>query len=71
MESGLVGLFRTLLIIVVVYYSFRFLMRFIFPIIIRNLGNKQRQGEQKKSTERKRKKEDNLGEYVDYEEIKD
>ena len=73
-ESGFVGLFRTIAIIIVVYYSFKIITRFLFPIFIRYMSKKHSKNFDKKSEKppkRKNGKDENLGEYIDFEEIKD
>lgn len=74
------GLFRTILIIVVIYYLFKFLKRYIFPLFI-SQPNQQRNFQQ----QRQKRPEGDVtvegngsrggripkdeGEYVDFEEV--
>jgi hypothetical protein len=92
MEASVVGVFRVLFIIIIVYYIFRLLVRFVFPFILKNYlkkaqrkfydanphldpePDKQNEGEIKvksKSQQDTKSKDQDFGEYVDYEEIKD
>ena len=78
------GLLRTLFIIWLVYIVFRFLVRLLFPSVLRYTMNKaqeqaqrQQQEQQKKEGEvriehipDKKNKDDDRGEYIDYEEVK-
>ncbi len=78
-------LLRTILIIVIVYYVFRLFIRYVLPLLAkyflkRTQKNYQKQYEKPKRkvgditiehTPEKKKELDNMGEYVDYEEIED
>ena len=78
-EAGFVSFFRTLLIIVLIYYGVKFLLRFIMPFLLKYLFKKQFSSYNQsfdhanrgtsQNKERKPEKEDRLGEYVDYEEV--
>lgn len=83
-EAGLMNVIRTLLILVLIYYGFKLLVRFLFPILIKRFINKQAnnfngnfQDQQKKpdgdvhvnSTTKQNSKTDQLGDYVEYEEV--
>ena len=94
MLAGLPHLFRFLLILIIVYYVFKLLVRFVFPFFLKNFVEKaqrkfyeqnphldpeakKREGEVRvehnpeKSASSKGKPDDDFGEYVDYEEVKD
>ena len=78
------GFLRTLGIIVLVYYLFKFAMRIFAPIIVQKAVNKMQQKMQDQYKEQQEKQQDKttqtnqrfpkekkkVGEYVDYEEIK-
>ena len=86
------GLLRTLAILVIIYYAFKFFSRYIAPIFLKKVINnvekkyKQQQQQQseyenpqgkvgetviaKKPAEPKEGRKD-VGDYVDYEEVKD
>ncbi|MDP2059054.1 MAG: DUF4834 domain-containing protein [Flavobacteriaceae bacterium] len=78
-EASLTGLIRILLIFFVVYYAIKFLMRIFAPHIVNYLSKKVENNlkEQFKNQQQakqndvppKEKKKDNLGEYIDYEEV--
>jgi hypothetical protein len=85
------GLLRTILILLAIYFLFRFIMRVILPLLLKNyiekkqkefFGQHQQQHFDKKeegkitvkktpSSKGKKSHDDDEGEYVDYEEIKD
>ena len=63
-ETGVVSFFRTVLIIALAYYSIRFIVKLLTkksPPNIPNPGNNKG----------KKKGNDDLGEYVDFEEVED
>ena len=77
------GFVRTLLIIIIFYYAFKFLMRIFAPILMQKAVNKMQEKMQEQyrqqqeqqynasqatKTTPKPKKE--VGEYIDYEEVK-
>ena len=76
---------RTILIIVVVYYTIKLFARYVLPLLARyfirrsqKTYQKQYQQPKKKMGEmnveyqpEKKEKLDDLGEYIDYEEVKD
>ena len=77
-------LLRTILIIVIVYYLIKLFVRYVLPLIARYVIRKsQRNFEEKNKPNTKKgemhinyspkqnKKTDELGEYVDYEEVED
>ena len=85
------GLLRTIAILVIIYYAFKFFSRYIAPIflkkVINNVEKKYKEQQQqntynettgkvgetviaKKPTEPKESSKD-VGDYVDYEEVKD
>ena len=84
-EASIQGVFRVILIIVLIYYVFKLLGRYVFPYLLRNYINKQQQKynqyqqqnePQRKEGEvyiKKKPKSDSKdlddGEYVDYEEV--
>lgn len=86
-EAGIVSFVRTLLIIALIYYGIKLIVRFLLPFVLRNFIKRQQdkfqnqyQNQQKKSNFSAKdstnepsssKKKDNLGEYVDYEEVDD
>lgn len=87
------GLLRTILILALVYYGFRFLARYVFPFFLKRYVNKKTQefqnqfdrqnrkdkkyvkeheGEVKIKSSKKNKSQkesDDIGDYVDYEEV--
>lgn len=83
------GLLRTILIIIIFYYLFRFVVRLIAPYLLakgmnkmndhlkreQNFKTQKRREEGKVTIQNNRDSEKkispNLGEYVDYEEVKD
>ena len=85
-EASVQGLFRTILIIVAVYYVLKIIGRFAAPIIIKKAASKfeERFKNQQQAAEPKEKigetiidkkpsssktSNDNVGEYVDFEEV--
>jgi hypothetical protein len=80
-EAGLITLLRTILIFVCIYYAFKLIVRFLFPILLKKFVNRQssnfhQSNEGKKtghvdvmSPSKTKNKVDSLGDYVDYEEI--
>jgi uncharacterized protein HemY len=79
-EASVVGLFRTILIILLIYYVIKWLVRLFFPLLIKKyFGNPAgNQGSNAKHegditiVKRGKKptgKDDELGEYVDFEEV--
>ena len=79
--ASFVGFFRTLLIIVLIYYVIKFLARLLMPLLLRKMVQKAEQNfkqhtnqqQEPSSTSKtnfenpKPKKE--VGEYIDYEEV--
>lgn len=81
------GVLRTILIIVFVYYVIRFFNRYILPLVVKGYINKNKEQFQNSSQDRSRRREgdvtinynrkdnnksfDGKGEYVDFEEIDD
>ena len=81
------GFIKALLIILLIWYSLKLLARILIPIFItkfiRNTQERFHQQHQNQynkkeedvksnsSTEKKKKSTDNLGEYVDFEEVED
>ena len=83
------GLLKTIAIIIIVYYAFKFIGKYIMPLflkrVVKNVEKKMREQQEnqykeetgnigetvidKKPQSRKSNKE--VGDYVDYEEIKD
>ncbi|MFM7022683.1 MAG: DUF4834 family protein [Flavobacteriales bacterium] len=79
--------FRTILIIIIIIYALKFLMRYVFPMMMKNYVdskvnelNKQRNAVYEKDAEEIKKEQGKVrisknpskdGEYVDYEEVKD
>ena len=78
MASGS-SLLRTLAIIILCYYLFKFLMRIFAPIIMQKAVNKmqeqynkqqeQQQSTTTQSTQFQSKEKEKVGDYIDYEEI--
>lgn len=80
---GLVGFFRTILILLAVYYLYKFFTKFLFPFLLKRYVNKVTGNRQQNSqferrngdvtikyNNKKDKKVDkDKGEYVDYEEV--
>ena len=78
------GFVRTLLIIILCYYAFKFLMRIFAPILMQKAVSKmqqkmqeqyrqqqeQQQDRTSQSQQSMRKEKKKVGEYIDYEEIK-
>lgn len=82
----MIGLLRTLVILAIIYFVFRFFTRFILPIILRNyINNKVSQAQRYQnetrrhegdvtinySSDKDKKYREKEGEYVDFEEIKE
>ncbi len=40
-EAGLIGLLRTVLIIFIIFYGFKLLVRYVFPVLLKNWVNKK------------------------------
>tara|TARA_R110000868_G_scaffold224505_2_gene476658 strand:+ start:631 stop:906 length:276 start_codon:yes stop_codon:yes gene_type:complete len=86
-EAGIISFVRTLLIIALIYYGIKLIVRFLLPLVLRNFIKKQQdkfqnqyQNQQKKGNfsakessndSASSKRKDKLGEYVDYEEVDD
>ena len=78
-EASVVGVFRTILIILLIYYVIKWLVRLFFPLLIRRyFGSQQnrsttveKEGEIKIVNRGKKPtgKDDSLGDYVDFEEV--
>ncbi len=79
-EASVVGFFRTILIILLVYYVFKWLSRLFFPLLIKKyFGNPPRHGESDSQKEgdvtiinrgkKPKGKDDSMGDYVDFEEV--
>ncbi len=82
-EASFMGLIRTILIILTIYYIFKFFMKYIAPALLVKYVQKktgesytQRPSSQKEGTttidkkpQNKKVINDNVGEYVDYEEV--
>ena len=88
-EAGLVNVLRTILIILVIYYAFKIVMRFAFPLLMKRFMGKmekkfqQQQGQHRpnqpttkvgetiidKKPDSKSSTNNNVGEYVDYEDV--
>ena len=67
MESGLVGFFRTTAIIVIAYYVFKFL----YAKVLKTSKRSRNSFGKNNGKPNPKKKEDQLGDYVDYEDISD
>ncbi len=88
-EAGLVNVLRTILIILVIYYALKIVMRFAFPLLMKRFMGKmekkfqQQQGQHQPNQPRSKvgetiidKKPDSnsgtnndVGEYIDYEDV--
>ena len=79
-EASVVGVFRTILIIILVYYVLKWLTRLLFPLLVKKyFGNPQQQHKHQGDKEgditivkRGKKptgKDDSLGDFVDFEEV--
>lgn len=79
-EASVVGVFRTILIILLVYYVLKWLGRLFFPLLIKKYFGSQRSQQQARPkkegdvtiVKRGKKptgKDDSLGDYVDFEEV--
>lgn len=80
-EASLVGLLKTILIIVVVYYGLKFLAKLFAPVLMNYAAKKmdekvkehfQNQHEQQTTQQQepsKKKSSKQVGEYIDYEEL--
>jgi hypothetical protein len=80
---GLVGFFRTVLILLAVYYTYKFLTKYVLPLMLKNYinkvskkhrGNGDFQREEGDVTiqygrDKNKKVDKDKGEYVDYEEV--
>jgi hypothetical protein len=86
----MIGLLRTIAIILIIYYAFKIIGRYIMPIFLKRMVNnveKKYQEQQKKTRQpdqgeigktvidkkptNNRTSNNNVGEYVDYEELND
>ena len=79
-EASVVGFFRTILIILLVYYVLKWLTRLFFPLLIKKyFGSAQKRESSESEKEgditilkRGKKptgKDDSMGDYVDFEEL--
>jgi hypothetical protein len=79
-EASMIGVFRTILIILLIYYIIKWLGRLFFPLLVKKYFGKQmnRQQSQDKRegdvtiVKRGKKptgKDDRIGDYVDFEEV--
>lgn len=80
-EAGPVTFMRTILIIVIVYYGLKYLLKFLFPIFVKKFIQRQQdkfQGANNENTDSPNQtppqkaapaKKDDLGDYVEYEEV--
>lgn len=79
-EASVVGVFRTILIILLVYYVLKWLGRLFFPLLVKKFfgaQSSQRQAQSKKEGDvtivkrgtKPTGKDDRLGDYVDFEEV--
>ena len=88
-QAGLMNFIRTILILALIYYAFKIIGRYIFPLILkkmmgkveknfneqqhRNTSNQQpvKEGETviDKTPNQAKKTNDQVGEYVDYEDV--
>lgn len=63
-EASFVGFLRTALIIVLIFYAIRFISRLLILNSFRKKSNRD-----KNAGKNSDKDQDNLGEYIDYEEV--
>ena len=77
-QASVVGFLRTILIIIGIYYAFKFLARLLLPFLMRKMiqkfekkiHNQQQQNSQSHSKpENKTTSTNNVGDYIDFEEI--
>jgi hypothetical protein len=81
-QASVVGVFRTILIVLLVYYVIKWLTRLFFPLLMKRYFGSQSQNQRQQPTDRpegdvtiikrggKPKGDDNkLGDYVDFEEV--
>lgn len=81
-QASLIGLLRTLLIIIAVYYAIKFFVKYMLPVLLVKYVQKktgthvQNEPTAKEGTtiidkkpKEKNRVNDNVGEYVDYEEV--
>lgn len=79
-QASVVGVFRTILIILLVYYVIKWLTRLFFPLLMKKYFGSQNKNQQSKARPEgdvtiikrgdKPKGDDNkLGDYVDFEEV--
>lgn len=92
-EAGFINFFRTIIIIVLIYYTFKLFAKYVAPYLLKrwmekkmkdfngrnyqqfnqkrqDQFNQTKEGEVKiKHKKRNNKNNDNIGEYVDYEEV--
>jgi flagellar biosynthesis component FlhA len=81
-QAGFISFIRTIAIIIGVMYIFRFLARIFFPVLLKRYMAKQQNHQQNHSNQQARQQtksqqkqteekhiSDELGEYVDYEEV--
>ncbi len=80
---GLVGFFRTVLILLAVYYTYKFLTKYVFPLMLKNYINKVSRKQQRENAfqreegdvtiqygrKNNKKVDKDKGEYIDYEEV--
>jgi len=65
------SLFRTILIIAISYYLFKFILKFYLRIRSANFGRNQNKPQSKGKANKEKKGEDELGKYIDYEDVND
>lgn len=77
-EASVIGLLRWIAIFLLIYYGFKLISRYLAPILLKYIMKKtfqQNQGGKEKNdksaSQKRESKKSKLGEYVDYEEIKD
>lgn len=80
-QADLISLTRTILIIIVVYYGFKFIFRYLSPYLLTRFINSQRRNTEDhihkegdvtiKKPSNSRQSSNDLGDYIDYEEIND
>jgi uncharacterized protein HemY len=79
-NASVVGVFRTILIILIIYYVIKWLTRLFFPLLMKKYFGSQRNAQQKedrpegdmtilKRGEKPKGDDNKLGDYVDYEEV--
>lgn len=83
-EASITGLLNTILIIIIIYYVIKIAARFLGPLLLKYAVNKvekkvktqfeqqqQRQHQHTQTNKKVNPSTDDLGEYIDYEEVEE